>query len=522
MKGLVAGFLLLNASTAFAQAPDGRDSVILESKVVAPNLNGSPAFTVKVYITNKDSLAGFTLPVELKTVSGPAFVLLAEPRDFAGTINRLTSTLGQNLTFSDFVNDSSPDSAIWAGFWNPNNRNTAERPNAARKAIWEIKFKHSSDSLGDVHLDSAVIFDNRVHFVDLFGNEAEVNFVKGIVRISDAACPLGGCLGAGGDLLFGRAYSRDFDTGCPGGWSVASGPGTIDPGTGEYNFSGQCALGAVPVNVRFTPNAGSTSDCPFTINVTDNPPACSPAQITITVSHGQTAANQINASDPNAGDGFVFSKLSGPGSVNAGGAWSYPTGCSDVAASPYTIRIKTADAFGSCNPGPLADTCEFQLIVTNAAPSVANCPADVLPVDTGAAFSLQLTGADADFADAGSLQFFLASGPAGLTVSSSGLVQWTPTGSQSGLRSATVQVRDGCGVNTNCQINFAVSVRKGDLNADGNLSPTDFVYLLSCIYRNSPPPAGMWACDLNCDGQKTGLDVVLQLYAVFLGRDFPC
>src|SRR5262245_21405290 len=114
---------LLTATTAFAQ-PDARDSAIIESKFVLPSLNGSPALVLKVSISNEDTLVNFTLRVEIKTVSGNAYILLNSPRTFAGTINRLTATLGNNLTFSSFINDASPDSAVWSAFWNPGDTST--------------------------------------------------------------------------------------------------------------------------------------------------------------------------------------------------------------------------------------------------------------------------------------------------------------------------------------------------------------------------------------------------------------
>ncbi len=527
MKGLLAGLLLLSASAVFAQ-PDPRDSVIIESKTVMPKAHpGGPTDTaaalyLKVYITNKDTLANFTLPVEIRSQIGGAFIVLGYPRNFAGTASRLTSTLGNSLVFSPLVNSTSPDSAVWSAFWDPNDTSTAEPPNATRKAFWELKFDTIKTQLGQAYIDSANIFDNRVGFVSMNGNTVGVNFIRGFVLIDIGGCVIVNCTSAGGNVLFGRSYSHDFNASYNGWWSVVVGPGTIDSLTGVYTFSGQCSPGAIPVTVRLVKEFGPICDCSFALNIIDNPPSCSPAQNTVTVSHGQTATNQINAFDPDAGDGFVFSKLSGPGAVNASGAWSYPTSCTDVGASPQTIQIKTSDAFGSCNPGPRVDTCLFQLIVTNAAPSITNCPTDVLPADTGVAFSLQLSGADIDPADAGNLLFFLVSAPAGFSVSSSGLVQWTPTGSQWGLCSATVQVRDLCGASSNCQINFAVSVRKGDLNADGALSPADLVHILNCIFQLTPPPVGSWACDLNCSGNASQADAVLLLNAVFLGLPFPC
>lgn len=533
MKGFATGLLLFAASTAFAQAPDPRDSVILESKFLMPGADaGSSSDTsaylyVRVWITNKDTLANFTLPVEIRSISNGGFAVLGYPRNFNGTVSRWTSTLGNNLTFSSFANSASPDSALWAGFWDPNDTTTAEPPNATRKVFWELKFDTAKtlSNPGEVQIDSAVVFDNRVGFVDISGSSIRINFLKSMLTISFEGCQVINCGAAGGNVLYGRNYSFHFNSSLnPVRWSIRVGPGTIDSLTGIYSFSGRCQPGAIPVTVRSTASDGSDygCDCQFTINVIDNAPSCSPAQETVTVSHEQMANNQVNASDPDAGDSLLFSKLSGPGAVNASGAWSYPTGCSDVGTSPQTVRVKTADAFGSCNPGPLADTCEFQLVVTNAAPGITNCPEDVLPIDTGQTFSLQLSASDADPADAGSLLFFLVSAPAGFSVSSSGFVQWTPTGTQWGLKSATVQVRDMCGASTNCQINFAVSLQKGDLNADGQLTPADLVHIFHCIYLATPPPAGRSACDLNCSGGATPADAILLLNTVYLGAAFPC
>lgn len=522
MKGLVAGLILLGTASAFAQTPDPHDSVIIESKLISPNLNGNPAFLLAVYITNKDTLANLTLPLELKTTSGTAFILLNSPRTFAGTINRLTSTLGNNPVCSPFVNDASPDSAVWSGFWDPTDTTTAEPPNSSRKAFWEIKFKHSSDSLGTVKVDSADIFANRVGFVGLGGNSIGVNFVRGFVNVNQQGPCSPNCALAGGNVLYGRPYSFTFWNWRSGTWSMVSGPGVIDPITGTYSFSGQCALGAVPVVVRHIDVVGDTCDCAFGLYIVDNAPTSSPAQNTITVSHGQTASNRINASDWDAGDGFIFSKLDGPGYVDSTGVWKYPTTCADVGLSPQTVQIQTSDAYRSCRPGPLSSTCSFQLVVTNAAPAITNCPSVTIPIDTGSTFSFQVAATDPDPADSGHLSYLLVSAPAGLSLSSAGLVQWKPSGSQWGLRSATIQVRDGCGAFANCQFNFAVSISKGDMNGDGRLSPADLVYLFNCIFLGTPPPVGSGSCDLNCDGASSAVDGVLLLYAVFFGSPFPC
>jgi hypothetical protein len=265
------------------------------------------------------------------------------------------------------------------------------------------------------------------------------------------------------------------------------------------------------------------TDCFFTLNIIDNPPSAVPTQDTIIVSHGQLASNQILVSDPDAGDSISFTgtPVSGPGFTDSTGWWSLSTGCNDVAGGPQTVRVRVNDYFQTCKPGPLADTAEFVLIVTNSTPSLSNCPLDVIQVDTGQTYSLQLEAQDADLADS-NLSFQIVSAPAGFSLSPSGLVQWTPAVGQWGLRSAVVRVADGCGAFVDCPLNFAVSLQKGDLNGDGLLTAADVVLLTLFAYAGNPTPAGAAACDLNCDNQSTPADVIVELNAVFLGIPFPC
>src|SRR5262245_61996934 len=96
MKIIIAGWigLFLFSFATVQAAPDPLDSIILESKQVLPNLTGAPAgtpaFVLKVSITNKDSLAFLTLSLRESTVAGAAYAL----------VNR---TPGGQLTFASAV-----------------------------------------------------------------------------------------------------------------------------------------------------------------------------------------------------------------------------------------------------------------------------------------------------------------------------------------------------------------------------------------------------------------------------------
>ncbi|MGH8004630.1 MAG: putative Ig domain-containing protein, partial [Limisphaerales bacterium] len=353
-----------------------------------------------------------------------------------------------------------------------------------------------------------------------------VNFLKGIINVgaSGPFCLDSICGQAGGSFPYGQSYSFDFDCDEPGVWSVVSGPGTINPNTGLYTFDDACFIGVLPVTVRFTDTLGFFSECDFVMNATSPAFICAADQETIWVSHGTAAQNQITAFQPPTGDGIVFTRVLGPGTIDGGGLWSHQATCADVSQSfPLTIRIQISDTVRGCPFGFLVDTCEFKLFVTNAIPEIANFPNGVVYLDTNSTFSLQLIPDDLDPADS-VLTFFLVFGPSGLTVSSSGFLEWTPAPAQVGTAEARVRVRDGCGVNREYRVVFAVSseIQRGDLNADGQLSPADVVALLNCVYLGVPPFTGEESCDMNCDGQHSPADVVLLLKRVYLVEPLPC
>jgi hypothetical protein len=76
------------------------------------------------------------------------------------------------------------------------------------------------------------------------------------------------------------------------------------------------------------------------------------------------------------------------------------------------------------------------------------------------------------------------------------------------------------------RVNFVKSIitvaPKGDFNLDFALTAADVTLILNCIFLGDAPPSGFFACDLNCDGIRSSADAVLELYAVFLFRPFPC
>jgi len=184
---LAACFLLL-ATTAWAQTPDPRDSIILESKTVEPGHRGetdtSAYLYVKVYITNKDSLAFMVLSLkEISTYSG-AYGILGRPRNFLGVINPLTYSFryGVASNFSRY-DGQSPDSFVVGAGYDGTDPATIEPPNAVRKAVWEIKFDTVLNVAGRFVLDTATVA-YRTMFTNTVPLDMPVNFVKSVITVA--------------------------------------------------------------------------------------------------------------------------------------------------------------------------------------------------------------------------------------------------------------------------------------------------------------------------------------------------
>jgi hypothetical protein len=469
LLALVAGLLMIPA-LVFAGVPSPQDSVIVESKTVAPvnGACGSAGIKLRTFITHKDSLANVTLPYITTSALNSGYATLSRPgscaaRNFAAVIDPLipASQLKSRLLNVSTYHSNSPDTfAVFFTLTDPTDDAEKLEPSLSRRNMMDVKFDSATTASipGVMNVDSGKQLANTIQFVNLAGGKVDVNFVMGVLTISVPPPTIVNCVAAGGNLLYGRPYSFDFNTDQdpnPITWTVQVGVGSINP-AGIYTFAGQCPLGPLPVTVRAANAQGTFSECQFTINVIDNAPSCTPASAVVSVSHGAAASNTINTSDPDAGDAVSVSQTSGPGTTTGGGAWSYQTSCADVALSPQTVQEQVVDAFGACSPGPLSATCQFQLVVTNAAPSIT-CPPNT-QVQAGSPYSANATASDADPADAGSLTFAKVSGPAALTVSPSGVVNWTPTAGDAGPNAVCISVTDGCGDVSQCCYNIQVVV----------------------------------------------------------------
>jgi hypothetical protein len=188
-------FLLAILSWTIGQLsaqPDPQDSVILESKIVAPvaGASGSGVVRMRVWITNKDSLTFVTLPLIETSVSGGAYMTLSGPlpRNFNRVVVPLTTTLQTQRIFNGArYNSSSPDSFLIAGGFDPLDPATIEPPNVSRKALWDIKFDTviSQAQVGFVQFDSGRVAQSLT-FTNTLPSDHTPNFVKSIFQVGVA------------------------------------------------------------------------------------------------------------------------------------------------------------------------------------------------------------------------------------------------------------------------------------------------------------------------------------------------
>jgi hypothetical protein len=185
----------------------------------------------------------------------------------------------------------------------------------------------------------------------------------------------------------------------------------------------------------------------------------------------------------------------------AGSAASFSNGS---AASPsfipdlpgvYDLRLTVRDGRGAS----AADDSRVTADPANRAPTITTAPA----LQTQAA-ALYVYDVDASDPDADTLAWSLTFAPAGMTIDgSTGVISWTPTAAQAGLRTALVRVDDGRGGVANQGLAIEVL-------APANRSPSaaDDQYDVGLGQTLTVAPSGVLANDSDPDGQPLAARLV--------------
>lgn len=181
-----------------------------------------------------------------------------------------------------------------------------------------------------------------------------------------------------------------------------------------------------------TPDTAMLSISPVVVN---DPPVITSAPITI-AQVGALYGYAVQASDPN-GDTLAFSLDEAPIGMDmdaVDGSISWTPTADQTGDFPVIVRVT--------DTGGLFATQSYSISVPGFG---AHAP-DLLPpgdrsIPVAQAFFAQLFAVDLDPGD--TRTFSLISGPAGLTVSETGVLQWTPDVSALGSHPVEVSVRDG-------------------------------------------------------------------------------
>ncbi|GLQ33341.1 beta strand repeat-containing protein [Litoribrevibacter albus] len=209
---------------------------------------------------------------------------------------------------------------------------------------------------------------------------------------------------------------------------------------------GVSSSGAVTVTVADGGEDGATSDSEiFTVSVTavnDSPAITSTAGTTAT--EDIAYSYQVTVSDPddsNNGTDLSFSLTNQPTGMTVSSTGLITWTATEGVSSSGQVTVTVADGG---EDGATSDSEQFTVLVTavNDSPSITSTASTTATEDQQ--YSYQITVSDPDDSNNGTdITFALSNEPSGMTVSSTGLVTWTPANGVTSSGQVTVTVADG-------------------------------------------------------------------------------
>ena len=266
----------------------------------------------------------------------------------------------------------------------------------------------------------------------------------------------------------------------PGEGVLASGSVTVRVADGGED-------GALPASQNFSVTVTPVNDAPQLTSV----PAASATE-------EQPYSYQVTVSDPddlNNGSDISFTLLAAPAgmTVSSTGLLGWTPG--EGVTSSGLIRLQIADGLED-GVQPLLQQWTVTVVAVNDAPTLA--PLANQSVSELSTFTLPVQVIDPDDANDGSnLQWTLLNGPAGLTLSSVGVLDWTPGQASAGVYPISVQVADG-GEDGATPGSLAFTLTVTLLDDDGD-SIADYI-------DNCPATANSDQADLDADDQGDACD----------------
>lgn len=170
------------------------------------------------------------------------------------------------------------------------------------------------------------------------------------------------------------------------------------------------------------------------------------------VIEGQAYQYQVVATDAES-DPISYSLDTAPigMSINSAGLVSWAPTNSDIGTHPVVVRVSDSQ---------LAATQSYSLVVNeiqNLPPTIISTPETSAVVDSPYEYQVVATDPEND-----ALTYSLVSGPAGMTMSPTGLVAWTPLQTQVGAQSVSLEVSDVVGNVVSQSFSIAVNEPPND------------------------------------------------------------
>ncbi len=235
-------------------------------------------------------------------------------------------------------------------------------------------------------------------------------------------------------------------------WSKVSGPGAVAfaaPGAAATRVFLEKA-GSYVLRLSASDGAAKT-DSDVTITVTTPPPTVPKLKPIAdrTIMLGQRFDIALAVDEPNAFDALSYSLLAAPTGARLNPAPLLEWTPDPAQLGSHVFTVKVANASGA------NDSTTFRVTVVNAnRPPALDAQPDATAF-AGAPFARLLNATDPDPGDA--IAYALVSGPAGMSLTGTRNLQWTPAANQLGEHFVTVRASDAAGAAAFAR--FAVTVR---------------------------------------------------------------
>jgi autotransporter-associated beta strand protein len=299
-----------------------------------------------------------------------------------------------------------------------------------------------------------------VQVTDSLGASSTAILNVTVANVNDAPTFNSGTINGAGATQ-GQAYSgsvsgtaNDIDSGDTLTYSKIVGPTwlSVAPNGALTGTPGNANVGSNSFTLRVTDAAGLFAQATLNISVANvnDAPTFPVNPVMISATEDSAFTGQLAASDVDAGDTLTYTKLTGPAwlIVSTTGALGGTPANADVGPATATVEVKdAANATASV-------TLNITVANVNDAPTFAINPV-VLSATEDSAFTGQLAASDVDAGD--TLTYTKLTGPAWLTISTTGALGGMPANGDVGPATATVEVNDAANATATVTLSITVT-----------------------------------------------------------------